>query len=93
MIARALTHVSHWAYEPVHSFTLLRLLCLWSLRHGSVILLLIYCIDGVWYEGVTICMLLICVYEDISTAFMFQLYTSTKGHLIHVSASEPVTSM
>lgn len=27
------------------------------------------CVDGVWYEGVTICMLLICVYEDISTAF------------------------
>jgi hypothetical protein len=45
------------------------LLCLWSLLHGSVILLLISCVDGVWYEGVTICMLLICVYEDISTAF------------------------
>jgi len=71
LIARALTHVSHWAYEPVHSFTLSRLLLLylWSLLHGSVILLLISCIDGVWYEGVTICMLLICVYEDIPTAF------------------------
>ena len=39
------------------------------IAHGSVILLLISCIDGVWYEGVTICMLLICVYEDIQTAF------------------------
>jgi len=41
-----------------------------SLLHGSVILLLICSVDGVWYEGVTICMLLICVYEDIPTAFI-----------------------